>query len=545
MSGNICRYFNTPQGCRFGTSCRFVHPIGANATPFGAAAQQPRTPDSYIPATAENIKTDLHERPIWPLSSFGSGKNPPCQLIDGKDVSPEEARVMAYLAQAEGNPAAYAERWTMLTNEATIQIQNILNDLPGAVRYMEQSQQNRDQIYKYKTPGEQSPVASAPSPFGQPAQPQQTPNTFGTPAQPSQSAFGTPAFGQPAFGQPAFGQPAFGSSSALGTNAPSPFAAAASQNAQPAFGQPAFGQTSTPQSAFGKPAQPAFGQPAFGQTSMPQSTFGKPAQPAFGQPAFSQSSFGQPQQLQQQPTQPQGVFGSGGSFGAKPAFGQPAFGQPAFGATSTLGSNAPSPFATAASQAGPSPSPFAVVSQAGPSPSPFATAGQNQSQATPSPFSAFAQSQQQQTSAITPSPFGQPQQAQQSTAPSPFSQPNPFQQAQAAQPANASNLFGQPSAPQQPVSASPFGSTQPSTTSPFSNANPFQSAQQPSQAPVSSSFQTSAAQLSAAPKQDTTDKWDDPVIRYTEVEIQAFKAPRFTIGMIPLVAPPRELCSRG
>jgi nucleoporin NUP42 len=62
---------------------------------------------SHVAATVENLKPDLRERPIWPLSSFGPGKNPPCQLIDGKDVSPEEARVMAYLAQTEGNLAAY------------------------------------------------------------------------------------------------------------------------------------------------------------------------------------------------------------------------------------------------------------------------------------------------------------------------------------------------------------------------------------------------------------------------------------------------------
>jgi nucleoporin NUP42 len=63
--------------------------------------------DSYVAATIENLRPDLTERPIWPLSSFGPGKNPPCHLIEGKDVSSEEARVMAYLSQAEGNPAAY------------------------------------------------------------------------------------------------------------------------------------------------------------------------------------------------------------------------------------------------------------------------------------------------------------------------------------------------------------------------------------------------------------------------------------------------------
>ena len=62
---------------------------------------------SYVPVTADSLTVDLSEKPIWILSSYGPGKNPPCQLIDGKDVSFEEARLMAYRCQAEGNPAAY------------------------------------------------------------------------------------------------------------------------------------------------------------------------------------------------------------------------------------------------------------------------------------------------------------------------------------------------------------------------------------------------------------------------------------------------------
>lgn len=49
----------------------------------------------------------MTERPTWFLSSYAPGKDPPAQLIDGKDISPEEARVMAYKLRAEGNPAAY------------------------------------------------------------------------------------------------------------------------------------------------------------------------------------------------------------------------------------------------------------------------------------------------------------------------------------------------------------------------------------------------------------------------------------------------------
>jgi len=62
---------------------------------------------SYSAATAESISSDLVEKPMWVLSSYGPGKNPPVQLIDGKDVSFEEARVLAYHCQAEGNLASY------------------------------------------------------------------------------------------------------------------------------------------------------------------------------------------------------------------------------------------------------------------------------------------------------------------------------------------------------------------------------------------------------------------------------------------------------
>ena len=50
---------------------------------------------SFALPTVEIIKLDLTEKPTWILSSYGPGKDPPCQLIDGKDVSPEEMRLLA------------------------------------------------------------------------------------------------------------------------------------------------------------------------------------------------------------------------------------------------------------------------------------------------------------------------------------------------------------------------------------------------------------------------------------------------------------------
>lgn len=53
------------------------------------------------------IVTDLkNERPIWPLSAYGPGKDAPRQLFGGFPIeqSPEEMRVLYYLAQANGQP---------------------------------------------------------------------------------------------------------------------------------------------------------------------------------------------------------------------------------------------------------------------------------------------------------------------------------------------------------------------------------------------------------------------------------------------------------
>lgn len=54
--------------------------------------------------SGDAIKLDMtKERPVWILSSYAPGKDPPVQLIDKKDVSPEELRVRAYELAAQGN----------------------------------------------------------------------------------------------------------------------------------------------------------------------------------------------------------------------------------------------------------------------------------------------------------------------------------------------------------------------------------------------------------------------------------------------------------
>lgn len=61
------------------------------------------------PIDKEDIKADLtSQRPVYPLSCYGPGKNAPRQLIEGNvEISPEELRLRYYTQRASvGEPAA-------------------------------------------------------------------------------------------------------------------------------------------------------------------------------------------------------------------------------------------------------------------------------------------------------------------------------------------------------------------------------------------------------------------------------------------------------
>lgn len=51
----------------------------------------------------------------------------------------------------------------MRTQQAQAQIRSIVNDIPGAIKYLENAQANRDNVYQYKTPvsAEQHQASSA------------------------------------------------------------------------------------------------------------------------------------------------------------------------------------------------------------------------------------------------------------------------------------------------------------------------------------------------------------------------------------------------
>ncbi|EAS34492.3 CCCH zinc finger domain-containing protein [Coccidioides immitis RS] len=297
----VCKYFQEGR-CRFGDQCKHEHPgsksFGGNRFSalqsgagggFGgsrqAAQEDLRKKYSLTPDDIKNDLTPGKGRPNWIFSSYGPGRYAPVQLFGGpeREQSFEEMRVIHYAATAAGNPQKAIQDANNLYAATEAQIQTILSDVEGAIRYIidgANQHPNRIDITAGNVaaaPGQQPAFGvgagtGQPSGFGQP-----TP--FGQAAPSAPSAFGQPSgLGQQQ--QPAFGEQAFGQPSTLGQAAP-----------QPPFGQSSFGQPS----ALGQQQQSAFGKPAFGQPS----TLGQAStQSGFGQV----SPFGQP--VPQGPTQP-------------------------------------------------------------------------------------------------------------------------------------------------------------------------------------------------------------------------------------------------
>ncbi|KAL3426149.1 hypothetical protein PVAG01_02940 [Phlyctema vagabunda] len=420
----VCKFFQ--QGtCRFGEKCKFEHP-GSNSQQnynnynnysnhnnhnnnrFAAldhyspndrnsgyqngrrdnqARSQEASSDKSRPPynlDKEAIILDLgSERPQWPLSAYGPGRMAPVQLFGGplREQSPEEMRLLHYMAAADGNAQQAIQEADTLVRNAEQQTQVALNNVDGAIDFIvkgENEHPNRLDVIIQSQEGPLGNNATA-SPFVQPnttstnafgVSPQPSTNPFGAPAQPAMSEFNNTAAG--AFGQsgaigqkstpfgnpqPAFGATsqlggggAFGQTSALGQK-PNPFGPpsglsapgttsgfSAFSGATNAFGQPTLPTTSN---AFNQPPPPTTSNP-FGGSSQAASVFGQNAQPTttsvFGQQQNPAPLFGQapqaatPNVFGQQPN-PTGAFGQLNQ-AAAPTFGAPdppktsAFAQP-------------------------------------------------------------------------------------------------------------------------------------------------------------------------------------------------------------------------
>ncbi|KAI9208525.1 uncharacterized protein BJ171DRAFT_489186 [Polychytrium aggregatum] len=371
MSQQICKFFNSPGGCRFGSRCRNKHTSPApNSQGFGGGSSNrfgalQSTTTSINGETIDfakvndelfNRQTSDNPSKTWIFSCYGPLKDQP-SLLSGTDWSPEEAR-WEYEAERRatgGQVSQYLQGIAQRTAYLEQSIQQIVSNPQQALEVFKSqvspAPKGSSAFGKPPGAGVFGNNPSGANAFGQKSGFAQ-PSVFGQASTPSSgSAFGqVSAFGQAgalgqnsAFGQKSafggglgstgvFGQKsglgqnsAFGQKSALGqTNA---FAQAGAPSVTNAFGQPsglgqpsAFGQTST----FGQTSNigqaSAFGQPsALGaaNASAPGSAFAKTS--AFGQfgtaPAFGQS---------------------GSTFGAVPATGTSgppsAFGQPSGGA---------------------------------------------------------------------------------------------------------------------------------------------------------------------------------------------------------------------
>ncbi|PGH01438.1 hypothetical protein GX51_05245 [Blastomyces parvus] len=330
----ICVFYQQGR-CKFGDRCKNEHPGAQSASPFGGGGNRfgalagggfagaaggsgafggrakDSIKDNKYALNPDDIKADLTAgkgRPEWIFTCYGPGRNAPIQLFGGpqREQSFEEMRAVHYAAAAAGNAQQAVQDAMKLYAETEAQIQTILNDTEGAIRYIiegENTHPNRIDIIEGRTgptptPFSQpaafaqpsaAPTTATPSPFSQPT-PFAQPSSLGAAAQPA-APFGQPSAPAP-FGQSPFAQAAqspanpFGKPSATS----SPFAQIQPQNQQQQQQSP-FGQPTT-QQPFGQPQpqppqQNPFGQPQQQPTPSPFGQSQPQNHPALGQPSLS------------------------------------------------------------------------------------------------------------------------------------------------------------------------------------------------------------------------------------------------------------------
>ncbi|KAM3161769.1 C3H1-type domain-containing protein [Lachancea thermotolerans] len=522
-----CKYFQQGR-CKKGNSCNFAHVYTGGNNYSGTSSPQPGLEEryrSFVSATSLNklskeIEDDLKgasELIMKPLSSsYSLGSPCAVNLIQGRDLSPEESRFLCYEARLQNNLAAYETQIKARGDDMQKCLDLVSKDPRKAARYLQLATQ------KVKETGSSQMKGFIEHPLDLTGQlyTQGTSKLFGAPS----ASFGASASTSNPFGSAAakpspFGQPAFGQQSPQGSNA---FGMAASgsgvsgPSTAGAFGQPKFGASAfgsgNSASPFGSTASGGGGSSAFGAPS-----FGSPGgfSSAFGKPSFGSNTATQPSSLAainasstsntMGSQTPSTQFGSGVS----------AFGKPAFGSNANV-------------------SPFASIQGAQGNKSPFGstTGTTSQPAATNGAFGAPAFSNQSSTtSASSSNSFGST--AQNSSIAKPFNSATPFG---APSPFGSSQAFGTNSPAfgsagfQPPQSNAGFGAPQGATAA-NQNLGAF-----PSQNSGPSNNVSTFVQGLPTGKELRESDLPAEIIEY-------FKSDHFALGKVPDNPPPVTLVS--
>ncbi|KAI9657275.1 MAG: hypothetical protein M1829_006920 [Trizodia sp. TS-e1964] len=234
-----------------------------------------------IGLTKELLITELlNERPRWILSAYTPIKDAAVQLFGGypREQSVEEMRVLHYQAVAAGNEQQAIQEADALYNDAERQIQNVLNDTEGAIKYIIAGKDahpnrvdicNNPSLIPQPRLGGSTPQGS--NPFGRAESNLNTANkasgfnAFNVPSQQGANPFTRPALHQNATPPPSSSP--FSQASTLTT----PF----SSNFQT---QPTGAPVASVFSPFGSPS------PAQAPTVTPHNPFTQPIRQPFGQP---------------------------------------------------------------------------------------------------------------------------------------------------------------------------------------------------------------------------------------------------------------------
>ncbi|KAG7851511.1 hypothetical protein KL941_001180 [Ogataea angusta] len=441
------------------------------------------TSASSLQAKTEDIRKNIDA--ILPdvrngaiLTAFSLPPPANVNIISGRDMSYEELRLHYYQ-----NPDTAIREYNSRKQDMLKCLESVRKDAQKAARYLQLAAEKNPADVKpfinFSINTNTVPSSSSSLPFG---------NRNSSPFNQQSSSFGST---KNPFGGPAAQPNPFG---AAATTISNPFASSGT----PAFGSAGFGSKPNP---FGSQANTNSVSSPFGSSSGVSSGFGR-------------SGFGQP---------------TAALAGAKPN---------PFGAQSSTSTNTVSPFGAISGNtmnSGTASFPNGAATAASSSSTgPFG--GQNMAS---SPFGG-------QTNTVQPSPFGAGLQSTTANA-GPFGNP----QASSAFGKSGFGAFGaQKASPfaQPTATAKPFGqatASNASNSSPFGNSSstPFGQAQNsPFGQPNASSFGQTTNPTPTAFKQSGIEEPKTKLEDLSESIINEFKAERFTLGQVPDVPPPLEMC---